>query len=57
MYVLGEISNYFLIITHWSYFKYNDLLHMLNVYKIPATEHQVIDSWATDEISVWEILF
>ena len=57
MYVWKEITNYFLIIRHWSYFKYNDLLHMLNVYKIPASEHQVVDSWAADEISVSEILF
>ena len=57
MYVLEEIINCFFITTHWSYFKYNDLSHMLNVYKITATEHQVDDSWAADEISVLEILF
>ena len=42
---------------HWSYFKYNDLLHMLNVYKISRKEHQVVDFWVTDEISASEILF
>ena len=25
------------------FIKYNDLLHMLNVYQIPAKEHQVVD--------------
>ena len=30
---------------------------MLNVYEIPAKEHQVVDSCAADEISVSEILF
>ena len=28
---------------HGSYFKYNDLLHTLNVYGIPAKEHQGAD--------------
>ena len=28
---------------HGSYFKYNNLLHTLNVYEIPAKEHQVAD--------------
>ena len=37
--------------------KYNDLLHTLNLYQIPAKEHQVVDSWAADELSVLEILF
>ena len=30
---------------------------MFNVYKTPAKEHQVVGCWATDEISVSEILF
>ena len=30
---------------------------MLNVYKIPETEHPVVDAWAADETSVWETLF
>ena len=42
---------------HWSSFKSNDLLHRLNVYKIPRKEHQVVDFWDTDEISALEILF
>ena len=33
MYVLEEIMGYFLIKRHRSYFKYNDLLHSLTVYK------------------------
>ena len=33
----------FLIKTHWSFSKYNDLLHSLNVYKIPGKEHQVVE--------------
>ena len=33
------------------------ILHMLNVYKISAKEHQVSDCWVTDEISVFKILF
>ena len=44
-------------VTHWSYFKYNNLLDALNVYKIPANEHQEIDSWAVDEISVSKMFF
>ena len=42
----------FLILTHWSYSKWEDILHILNVYEIPAEEHQVVDHWAADEISV-----
>ena len=34
-----------------------NLSHTLNVYQIPAKEHQVVDSWAPDEISVSELLF
>ena len=30
---------------------------MLNVYKVPAKEHQVVDSWAADKMSFSEILF
>ena len=33
------------------------MLHTLNVYQIPAKEHQVVDGWAADEISVLETLF
>ena len=33
-----------LIVTHWSYFKYYDLLHTLNVYIIPAKENEIVDS-------------
>ena len=29
---------------------------MLNVYQITIEEHQVVDSWAADEISVLETL-
>ena len=56
MHVLEK--NYQLLLTkaHWSYFKYNDLLHTLNVYKIPAKEHQVVDLWVADEMSASEIL-
>ena len=42
----------FLMLTLWSYSKWKDVLHMLNVYKIPAKEHKVVDGWAADEISV-----
>ena len=31
--------------------------HTLNVYKIPAKEHHVVDSWTENEISVSEIFF
>ena len=47
----------FYVITNLSYFKCNEILHMLNVYKILAKDQQVVDSWAADEISVLEILF
>ena len=30
---------------------------MLNAYKIPAKEHQVVHHWTADKISVSEILF
>ena len=46
-----------LIITHWTYFKYSDLLHTLNVYKIPRKEHQVVHFWVADKISTSELLF
>ena len=37
-------------------FKYEGLLYTLNLYKVPAKEHQVDDRWVADEISVLEIL-
>ena len=52
MYVLDD---YFLLKTDWIYFKYNGLLHRLNVYKIPRKEHQVVDFWVS-EILVWKWL-
>lgn len=33
------------------------MLNMLNEYKIPAKGHQVVYSWAADEVSALEILF
>ena len=42
---------------HCRYFKYNDLLNTLNVYKNPGKEHQVVDFIVADEISILEILF
>ena len=52
-------KNYCLLLlkTYRSNFKYNDLLHMLNVYKIPAKEHQVVDFRVADQISASEVLF
>ena len=47
----------FLIKKHCSYFKYNDLLHTLSVYKIPRKKDQVVDFWVPDEIVASEILF
>ena len=47
----------FLRITHCSYFKYNGLLHTLNVYKILPNEHHVVDSSSADEVPVLQILF
>ena len=46
----------FLILTHWSYSKCKDILQTLNVYKFPAKEHQAVDRWDAEEISVSEIL-
>ena len=40
------------ILTHWSYSKCKDTLQTLNVYQIAAKEHQVVDRWDGDEISV-----
>ena len=42
---------------HWSYFKYNDLLHTLNGYKILGKEVEVDDFWVTHEVLASEILF
>ena len=42
----------FFILTLWSYSKSKDLLHTLNVYKIPPKEHKVVDWWPADELSV-----
>ena len=42
MYFL-EKKGLLMIRTHRSYFKYNDVLHTLNGYKIPGKEHQIID--------------
>ena len=53
MHVLQEIANYFLIITLWSDSKWKDLLHTVNVYKIPAKKHKAVDHWAADELSVF----
>ena len=47
----------FLMIKHQSYFRYNDLLHTLSVYKILANEHHIVDTGSDDEVSVAEILF
>ena len=49
--------NLLLIITHWSYFKCNDMLHSLNVYKSFSNKLQVVDSWASYQMPVSEILF
>ena len=56
MYVLNLNYHLFLIITRWRYFKYNDLLDTLNVYKILEKEHQEIIG-APDETSVSKMLF
>ena len=45
------------ILTHWSCSKCRDILHTLNVFRVPTKEHQVVDCWATDEILVLETLF
>ena len=47
----------FFTIFNFRYFRYNDILHTLNVYKIIAKDQQVVDSWTGDEIPVSEILF
>ena len=53
MYVLEEVTALFSL-TNLSYFKFSDILHMLNVYKILVKDQEVLDSWATGEISVSE---
>ena len=40
----------FLIFIHWSYSKCKDILHTLNVCRIPAKEHPVVDRSAADAI-------
>ena len=47
----------FLILTHWSYCKCEDTLHTLNVFKIPAKEHQVVDRWSGDEYQFQKFCF
>ena len=46
-----------LILTYWSYTKWNDVLHTLNINKILAKKHQVVQSWVVHEISVFGTLF
>ena len=48
--LLQEIIDYFWWKMHWRYFKYSDLLHTLNLYKMTVKEHQVVEFWAPDEI-------
>ena len=47
----------FSVLTLWSYSKCNDILHLLNAYKSPAKDYQVVVSWVADEISILEISF
>ena len=47
----------FLIFIHWSYSKCKDILHTLNVCRIPAKEHPVVDWSAADAIWISEIGF
>ena len=49
---LTRTCKLFLIITLWSNSKCKGLLHTLNVYKIPPKEHNAVDHWAADELSV-----
>ena len=47
-----------MIITHWSYSKFHDLLHTLNVYKSLGKQYHVVDSWVADEertLNVYQI--
>ena len=53
--MLEETMDYFVIKTHWSYFKCNDLLDSLNVYKNPRKEHQVDDFWIIDQMAAPEM--
>ena len=45
-------SQLFLILSHSSYSKCKDILQTLNVYKNLGKEHQVVDRWDPEEISV-----
>ena len=38
------------VITHWSSFKGNNILPLLNAYKIPLKEHQVVEKLKTLQI-------
>ena len=44
MYVLEEVAAFFFIITNLSYSRFNDILHMLNVYKIIVKDQEAHDS-------------
>ena len=54
---LRQNCRLFLTLTHSSHSKWKDILHTLNVYNIPAKQHQGVDWSAAYEISVLEILF
>ena len=43
MYVLEEVTVFFTI-TNLSYFRFNDILHMLNVYNILVKDQEALDS-------------
>ena len=47
----------FFTITNFRYFRFNDILRMLNLYKIIVKDQEALDSWAADEISVAETPF
>ena len=44
MYVLEEVIAFFFTVTNLIYFRFNDILHMLNVYKIIVKDQEALDS-------------
>ena len=40
------------ILTHWNYSKCKNILQTFNVSKITAKEHQAVDRWEADEMSL-----
>ena len=48
----GKNCKHILILPLLNYSECKDLLHMLNIYNIPATEHKAVDPRTAEELPV-----